>query len=129
MTQDEGGDACREQLESLLISQKAELEVLKPVGERLQSAEQRLENKTKQLEKAVSRAKELDIERKELEENITLYNEERDTLATALQVLRSEDLILGVSETGDKKQVIENFLFDKGGSEHQGIPGKDDCTQ
>ena len=48
-------------------------------------------------------------------ENVTLWTEERDTLATALQVIRSEDLLLGVSETGDKKQVIEKFLFEKGG--------------
>ena len=30
-------------------------------------------------------------------------------------MLRPEDLILGVSATGDQKQVIENFFFDKGG--------------
>ena len=53
LTTNESGDSVRDVLEALLVS-KADLEALKPLSERVEGAEQSVNHKSKQLEKATT---------------------------------------------------------------------------
>ena len=90
-TEYESGNAVREGLEALLTTSKAELDALKPLADRLKGAEQRVNNKAKQLEKATAHGIDLAEQLGEHSDTVKKSTEELLVLGTAWEVDKPEE--------------------------------------